>query len=140
MGAPPDICAEVAYNGTGGKMGNLISIAAIVAAALAIGFAIGWLIGRRIQRSDLKEDILRDEALRENAQFDFGLVRAKAHEIARLANEIAQQASRAHDTVRDPHADVGQPPGLPDEPKTIDGIKMSDASSMNAAAVCAADR
>jgi uncharacterized membrane-anchored protein YhcB (DUF1043 family) len=98
----------------GANMDNLAWI--VVAAAFVVGFFLGWIIGRRTKMIAVSKDMKRDEHFRENAQVDFEFVRSKAHDIVRLANEIAKRATDAHDTVLDPHAHVGQRPSLPDEP------------------------
>ena len=89
---------------------TLVNAAAV--AALILGFVLGWFIGRRAMTATTTKDAARDTAYRENAQVDFEAVRDKANDIVRLANEIASRATRAHDTVLDPHRKIEEQPHL----------------------------
>lgn len=99
---------------------TLVNVAA--ATALIVGFFLGWIIGRRFKTVTTTRDASRDAAYRENAQVDFEVVRDKANEIVRLANEIATRATRAHDTVLDPHRKIGDQPRLPDTVGVVGGV------------------
>jgi hypothetical protein len=97
----------------------------VAVAALAVGLILGLIIGRWTKARSLAKDTLRDEALRELAQFDFEKVRDKAHEIVRLGNEIAQYVTTAHDMVLPLHVDIEERPSLPDAPG-MQGFKKSN--------------
>ena len=105
---------------------TLLTLANVVAAAaLIVGFFLGWFIGRRAKTVITTRDAARDAAYRENAQVDFEAVRDKANEIVRLANEIATRATRAHDTVLDPHRDIEEQPRLPDAVGVVGNVPTS---------------
>ncbi len=64
------------------------------------GLIIGWIIGNSWGRKRARPDLDWNTFVRENAGYDFGVVRNKADQIAQLANEIARGAGHGQDMVK----------------------------------------
>ena len=74
----------------------------IIAASVLFlgGLIIGWLVGNARGRKRAKPDLNWHDFVRENAGYDFSVVRNKADQIVRLANEIGVGAQRGEEMAR----------------------------------------
>jgi hypothetical protein len=74
----------------------------IIAASVLFlgGFIIGWIIGNARGRKQAKPGLNWHDFVRENAGYDFSVVRGKADHIVRLANEIGIGAQRGEEMVK----------------------------------------
>ena len=68
--------------------------------AFVSGSLVGWAYGFRSGQKRARPGLSWHEFIRENAAYDFDVVRTKALQIGATANEIAQAAGRAANTVR----------------------------------------
>ncbi len=82
-----------------GNMGNLVA-EYFPAMMLVGGLIIGWIVGDFRGRKKVRPDLDWNTFVRDNAGYDFGVVRNKADQIAQLANEIARGARRGQDMVK----------------------------------------
>ena len=73
----------------------------IIAASVLFlgGLIVGWLGGAARGRKQAKPNLNWHDFVRENAGYDFSVVRTKADQIVRLANEIAIGARRGEEMV-----------------------------------------